>query len=187
KVRLGAVRDQSTPWPEAGANACRLRQPALTALLALHASEELHQLQLIRLVELIYVIQRDFLDRASWAELTALLESAQACRFVFPAFELCERLVPGIVDPDFRSRVGRYAHGRLRRAVERISPATAQRVDRLSLEERLLWADGVTQTVRRLAYLAWPVRARHSRRPLATVYRERFYRVLRGRLRLHDR
>ena len=186
-IRLGDVRLHSKPWPELGPNARRLREPALLALLALHASEELHLLQLIRVIELVEVMRRDFSEPNSWTELIALLEQCDACRFVYPAFELSERLAQGTVDPDFRRRIAQHAHPRLVRLVDRSSPATAQRVDRLSLEERMLWADGPIETMRRLAYLAWPVRAKHSRRPLRSVYRDRFYRLLRGRFGLQDR
>ena len=186
-IRLGDVRAHSEPWPDLGPNARRLRQPALLALLALHAGEELHLLQLIRVIELVEVMRRDYSTPSSWTELSALLEETEASRFVYPALELSERLAPGTVDPDFRRRLARHAHARLVRLVDRTSPATAQRVDRLSLEERLLWADGPVETLRRLAYLAWPVRARHSRRPLRSVYRDRFYRLLRGRFGWQDR
>jgi hypothetical protein len=186
-IRLGDVRAHSEPWPALGSNARRLRQPVLFALLALHASEELHLLQLIRVIELVEVMRRDFRAAGNWTELIALLEQTDACRFVYPAIELSERLAPGTVDPDFRRRIAQHAHPRLVRLVDRTSPATAQRVDRLSLEERMLWADGPIETIRRLAYLAWPVRARNSRRPLRSVYRDRFYRLLRGRLGWQDR
>jgi hypothetical protein len=186
-IALGRLDEHAVAWPQRGRNAFRLREPAGTALLALHMSEELHQLQLIRLIELVLVLRREYTNSAQWADLSALLERSRAEAFVYPAFELAERLAPGCVDADFRRYLAGHAHSRLVRVVDGLRPASAHRVERLSLEERLLWARGPWQTLRRLAYLAWPTRAGRSRRPLRAVYRERWYRLVRGRLGLSDR
>jgi hypothetical protein len=159
-----------------------LAQPLLTAFLATHASEELHQLQLLRLVELAMVVRTDVARAAlGWNELLALLELEGALRFTYPAFALTERLAPGTVDPDFLARVTASATPRMRRLIGALSPAGALRPDRVSLEERFLWADGPLETVRRAAYLLWPAHAARSLRPLRTVYAERLYRVVRRR------
>lgn len=180
-VQLGPLSDHAVPGTEV-LHTRKLREPANLAFLALHASEQLHQLQLIRLVELVEVMRRNYAQPAAWADLAALLERYGAMRFGYPAFELAERLVPGTVDPEFRRRLAYHAHPRLRRVVENVSPATAQRPDRLSLEESLLWAVGAWQIVRRIAYLLWPARITRSRRSIAAAYQERLYRLFRGRI-----
>lgn len=181
-VRLGELKDCTEPWRGDAVRA--LHRHENLAYLALHASQELHQLQLLRVVELILVMRRDFGARADWADLRILLQRLDALRFVYPAFELAERLVPNTVPADFMAALAAAAHPRLLRVVESLRPATAQRIDRLTLEDRLMWADGWWETAGRLAYLVWPTRARHSRRALPLVYRERLYRLLRGRFRL---
>jgi Uncharacterised nucleotidyltransferase len=184
RVSFGPLHDDTTiPLPALHPRARALAQPLLAAFLATHASEELHHLQLIRLFELALVLRGDGASGAlAWPELTALLERADALRFAYPAFELTERLAPGTLDPAFRARLAASATPRMRRIVGALSPGSALRPDRLSLEERFLWTRGPVETVRRAAYLLWPRHAARSRRPLRAVYAERLYRIVRGRV-----
>lgn len=169
--------------PALHAHASVLAQPLLVAFLATHASEELHQLQLLRLVELALVIRSDAARGAlAWSELHALLALNDALRFTYPAFALTERLAPGTVDAEFLARVTASATPRMRRLVAGLTPAGALRPDRVSLEERFLWADGPVETLRRAAYLLWPAHAARSLRPLRSVYAERLYRIMRRRV-----
>jgi hypothetical protein len=175
------------PLPTLHPAARALAQPVLTAFLATHASEELHHLQLVRLVELALVIRQDVETGALvWGELAALLDEAGALRFAFPALELAERLAPGTLDPGFRMRLAAAATPRMRRIVGGLSPASALRPDRLSLEDRFLWTSGAAETLRRAAYLLWPSHAARSSRPLHVVYAERLYRLVRGRISLRS-
>jgi hypothetical protein len=160
-----------------------LRQPLLTAFLATHASEELHHLQLVRLVELALVMRADAAaGTLDWDALGAVLERARALRFACPALELTERLAPGTLDPAFRTRLDAAATPRMRRIVGGLTPGGALRPDRLSLEERFLWTSGPVATARRAAYLIWPLHAHRSRRPLRALWTERLYRIVRGRV-----
>lgn len=169
------------PAPGLHPSARVLGQPWLTAFLAAHASEELHQLQLVRLVELALVIRHDTADRSlSWAPLDSLLEHLDAHRFVWPAFELTEQLAPGTLDPDFRARLEAAATPRMRRVLARLSPGTAQRLDGLSLDERFFWARGPAETLRRLGHLLWPTRGEST--PLRRVYARRLAGMIRGRI-----
>jgi len=171
------------PAPALHPSALVLGQPWLTAFLAAHASEELHHLQLVRLVELVLVIRKDTASGSlEWAALGALIDRLGARRFVWPAFELAERLAPGTVDPAFRESLAADTTPRMRRVVDRLSPGTAQRLDGLSLDERFLWARGPTETLRRLAHLIWPTRGESAR--LYHVYARRLTGLLRGRVRL---
>jgi hypothetical protein len=170
------------PAPELHASARILAQPLLAMYLAAHASEELHQLQLIRLVELALLLQRDAASGVlDWSELDSMLLSRAAHRFTFPAFELVERLLPGTVDPWFRGRLASLATPRMRAVVGRMSPATAQRLDGLSLDERFLWTDGLVETVRRFLHLFRPPR---DGRSLARHWTDRVTRLMRGRVSL---
>ena len=103
-----------------------LAQPLLAASLAAHASEGLHNLSMVRLVELVLVLRR---DRARgelvWADLCSVLERADAMRFTYPAFEMAERLVPGTLEPAFRSRLVEAAPARMRRVMA--GPSALQR------------------------------------------------------------
>jgi hypothetical protein len=183
-IHLGALADHIVPCTEVPGT-LRLREPANLALLALHASEQLHQLQLVRLVEIVEVIRRNYRSAESWTDLVALLEQHDAMRFTYPAFELAERLVPGILDAGFRQRLTNQVPARVRRVVEGLSPATAQRPEHISLEMSLLWTEGAWQTIRRIGYLIWPARVSRSRRSLWAAYRERLFRLLRRRIGIH--
>ncbi|MGH7500873.1 MAG: nucleotidyltransferase family protein [Longimicrobiales bacterium] len=157
-----------------------LTQPLLTAYLAAHASEELHQLQLIRLVELVLLVRRDSASGAlDWRELNALLVNRAAHRFTYPAFDLAERLVPGTIDAWFRRQLSRHASERMQAVVARIGPGTAQRLDELSLDERFLWTEGPFEAVRRFLHLLAPPRDGQS---IMRHWTDRLTRLIRGRV-----
>lgn len=186
RVSFGPVATCSARWHDRVVQV--LDQPLLTAFLASHASEDLTNLTMIRLAELALVIRRDrregrFHDDA----LLALLERTGTTRFVYPALELAERLVPGTITGALRKSLARAANRRLRRVVDRLTPATAQRLVGLSMEERFLWAVGLSGHARRLAYMLWPEAAGGSLRALASIYRDRLYRLLRGRVTMGGR
>ena len=65
-----------------------LAQPYVTAFLALHASYDLVQMQLVRLVELVLVIRADLRKRAfDWAAFATLIRETGIERFVQPALK----------------------------------------------------------------------------------------------------
>jgi hypothetical protein len=182
-VRLGDVDRLTEPWPELAPNARRLKPVANVAALALHVSKEWHRLQLIRVVELVLVLRKDFgNNQAIWGDLEALLDRARAMRFTYPAFELVDRLVPGTVPPNFRRAVAQHAHERLVRVVDGLRPGAAQRIERLSLADALIWSDGAWQIIRRLLDLLIPIRLSRSGRSITAIHRERLYQLLRGRI-----
>jgi hypothetical protein len=174
------------PSPEIHPATSVLRQPLLSVYLAAHASEELHQLQLVRIVELIEVVRRDSKSgRLDWAEFSKALRATGASRFVYPAFELAERLAPGLLPEPVRSVISAAATPRMRRVLETMSPATAQRLEGLSLDERFLWASGPFESARRLFHMLWPTRGESAALP--HVYLSRFTRLIRGRVTLRRR
>lgn len=171
------------PCPEVHPEARGLPQPLLTAFLALHASEGLHNLTLLRLVELVLVIRRDRREGSlEWRALAASLEEAGGLRFAAPALELAERLVPGTLDPSFRERLRASMPPGMRREMAGLRPAGAQRMGRLSLAERFLWASGPVEHVKRALYMLWPGWLRGSPGKLARTYVERLWRLGRGRV-----
>jgi len=183
-IRFGPIDSRNTRhMPELHPAAHVLVQPWLTAYLAAHASEELHQLQLVRIVELAAVIRHDVASGAlDWLELQSMIRWLDMSRFVFPAFELVERLLPGTVDPAALAEMAASATPRMRRVLGRIGPATAQRLEGTTLDERFIWSSGPVETVRRFAHMIWPTRGESS--SLRQIYGARIKRLLQGRVRL---
>lgn len=165
--------------PELGAPVKVLRQPALLLYHALHASEGLYNLTLIRVVELVLMIRRDSESGAlDWGELRAVLDRQDAGRFVYPAFAMAERLAPGTVHRRLLESLTSAATPAMRSVVSIRSPAGAQRLDVLSLRERFMWCATPGDYVRRLVHMAAPAPAGRSVRRLAAKYVERVYRLL---------
>jgi hypothetical protein len=160
-----------------------LGQPLLVLLLATHASEGLHGLSLIRLVELALVIRRDVGSGAlDWRELADAAEEVGAPRFAYPALRLCEMLAPGSVPAEAMARFAARATPQMQRVLARLTPGTAQRLDRLSLGERFMWAGTAAERARRLAYALWPAPAGGTLAGLGGIYAGRAWRVARGRV-----
>ncbi len=182
-VRLEIRADDIRAAPRPFVPAAVLKQPLLAAYLALHASEELHQLQLIRIVELVEVLRTDTATGSlDWAALAERLEAVGGARFAFPAFELADQLVPGAVDPVLLDRLRAAAPPRMRRVLARIGPGTAQGLDGVSLDERFMWASGPVELARRCWRLLVPPEA--GPRAIARAWSARALRLLRGRVRL---
>jgi hypothetical protein len=71
----------------------------------------------------------------------------------------------------------------LRHLADSLTPAGAQRLDDLALGERFIWGSGPADHLRRVTHMLLPGGERGSWRALARLYRERSYRLLRGRVR----
>ncbi len=183
-VRLDRLlaHDAGGAWgPAPGARV--LGQPLLLLLLATHASEGLHGLSLIRLVELALVVRRDAESGTlDWREVVEAAEEVGALRFAYPALHLCGMLAPGSVPGEAMARFAARATPRMRRVLARLTPGTAQRLDRLSLEERFMWAGTAAERARRLVYALWPAPAGRSLAGLGRIYAGRAWRVARGRV-----
>lgn len=180
-VDLAPAGVQTEPWDLAGDGVRILTQPLLTAFLALHASEELHHLRLVRLFELISVIRRDLeCERLGWSALTELLRSTGTLRFTYPAFALAEKLAPTTVSRDLLSAARDAATRLMRRVVDALEPEAALRLHRRSILERVMWAATPAETLRCVSAAWHPGRTNAS--PLRQVLAERFFRVVRGRV-----
>jgi hypothetical protein len=181
RVALEHPADHAVPW-DTGLP-LRVPDPAhLIAILATHLSGELFGMRLLRLVELVLVIrgerERGGLD---WAEVEMVLDRTGALRFAYPALALTEQLAPGTIEAGIVARA-RAASTRIGRAVvDQLTPATPLLQERVSLAERLMWASGPVQIVRRLAQMVMPP-ADTPLPQLLRVYQGRLRRALAARL-----
>jgi hypothetical protein len=135
-----------------------LAQPLLLTYLALHASSHFYGITLVRLIELVLVAQRDFAGHPDrWEAFGDLVVRTGSSRFVFPALDLAERLVPGSIDERVLSGIAGAAPWRLRRLVRRMTPATAPRLHPYpALRERFVWLGSSREVLAALLWLAWP-------------------------------
>jgi hypothetical protein len=132
-------------------------------------------MRLLRLVELILVVRREREHgKLDWAAVEMVLNRSGALRFAYPALALAEHLAPGTIETGILARA-RAASTRFGRAVvEQLTPGTPLLQERVSLAERLMWASGPIQIMRRLVQMVMPP----ADTPLPHVFR-----VYQGRLR----
>ena len=158
-----------------------LDQPLLALHLAVHAGHGLHNLTLLRLVELILVIRRDTESgRLSWLDFAALAAAADAFGYAYPALAFAEQLAPGTIPPDILAGSARAAPRRAVEVVRRLTPATAQRIGRLSLAEHFMWTAGPRGWARQLSADLVP---RTSFKRSLQIYRARGWQLFGGGLR----
>ncbi len=173
-ARLDAARpmDAGSRWGPCR-SAMTLDQPLLLLHLAVHAGSGLQNLTLLRLIELNLVIRRDAaVGSLSWDEFLAMGEDTGSLGFAYPALRLSEDLAPGTVPTAVLDRCTRRAPAAVVRIVGRLTPATAQRIDRTSMAQHFMWAVGWKGRMRQLgADLVAP----------ASAWEKRAWRLLRGR------
>jgi len=172
--------DGARPLDGRGPSAAPLDQPLLLLHLAVHAGGGLHNLTLLRLVELHFVIRRDGADGGlSWPAFVRTGRAIGALGYAYPALRLCEDLVPGTVPAWVLERCAAAAPARVVRIVARLAPATAQRVERSSIAEHFMWSAGWPGLCRQLAADLVPAR---SWRAAWSIYERRAWQMLRGRV-----
>jgi hypothetical protein len=155
-----------------------LDQPLLLLHLATHAGAGWQNLTLLRLVELVLVIRRDVAaGELSWDAFLELGRWTEALGYAYPALCLADRLAPS-VPRDVLARCAEYAPRAVRAAVARMTPASAQRIDRNSIEEHFMWATGWSGRLRMLA--ADLVPADRSWLELRRIYEARAWSFIRG-------
>jgi hypothetical protein len=144
-------------WEFEGRQAQILAQPLLTAYLALNASYSAHELRLLHLAELAFVIRQDTSrGHLRWTELADLLASTGTARFVYPALELAERLVPGTIDPLVRQQITAVSTSRMRHVVDAIDATGLEGFMQRSLTDKLMWARGPRELVQNVSEVLWP-------------------------------
>ena len=167
-------------WP-VDTRAGVLGQPLLLIHLAAHAGAGWQSLTLLRLVELVLVIRQDVAAGAlSWDAFLDVGARTGALSYAYPALHLAEKLAPGVVPGDVLDHCVAKVPGVVRDTLERLTPATAQRIDRNSVGEHFMWAQGWQDRLRQLA-LDIQLRGR-SWPELRRVYEERAWRLIRGRV-----
>lgn len=180
RLDLGGPMDSRRPWACSPA-AVALDQPLLLFHLAIHAGAGLQNLTLLRLVELSLVIRRDTAEgRLSWEAFLAMGQRTGLLGFAYPALRLCEDLTPGTVPETVLERCAHAAPRGVPRIVRRLTPATAQRIDRTSIAEHFMWSDGWRQRAEQLAADIAPRVG--SWRALWSIYEKRAWRLVRGRV-----
>ncbi len=138
-------------------SAVGLGQPYLAAFLALHTSYELIRMRLIRLVELLWVLEMDSLHGAlKWGEFLSLVKEQKLARFVYPALALCESLRPGSVDPEVLEYTEDEATPRLRRVTRQVESENFAPLMQRSLDDKLMWARGFKELMLNLSEWIWP-------------------------------
>jgi hypothetical protein len=160
-----------------------LDQPLLLLHLAVHAGSGLQNLTLLRLVELGLVIRQDLASEAlDWRGFLEAGGRAGLLGYAYPALNLADQLWPGATPGWVLERCAAEAPAGVRRVVGRLAPATAQRIERGSLQEHFMWTSGWAERMRQLA--ADLVPAAGSWRELMWIYERRAWSLIRGRLTL---
>jgi hypothetical protein len=155
-----------------------LDQPLLALHLAVHAGHGLHNLTLLRLVELVLVIRHDTgSGRLSWLDFAALAAATDAFGYAYPALALAEQLAPGTIPAEVLAGSARAAPRRAIAVVRRHSPATAQRLGRMSLAEHFMWTRSPGGWARQVAADLVP---HASLRRSLEIYRTRGWQLLGG-------
>jgi hypothetical protein len=155
-----------------------LDQPLLLLHLAAHAGAGWQNLTLLRQVELVLVIRQDLAaDRLSWDAFLDVGGRTCALGYAYPALHLADKLAPGTVPAKVLDECASRAPRAVRRALERLTPATAQRIDRASLDEHFMWAEGWRARLRQLASDILPA---GSWSEFRRIYEERAWRLIRG-------
>jgi hypothetical protein len=108
--------------------------------LAVHASVPFVSLTMIRLIELVLVIESVKGDRSRfWDRFLTLAEETGAASSAYPALHFANNLVEGTVPEAVLQILERQVPAAARRVIGRLTPATCQRMQRYSLEERFMW------------------------------------------------
>jgi hypothetical protein len=172
-----ASRSQWSVDPKAGV----LDQPLLLLHLATHAGVGWQNLTLLRQVELVLVIRKDFATGTlSWDAFLELGGKMGAIGYVYPALRLANKLAPGSVPQSVLEICAASAPRAVQRALAQLSPATAQRIDRNSMGEHFMWAEGWRGRLRLAARDLLP--ADRSWPEFRRIYEERVWRLIRGRV-----
>lgn len=176
---LGRPMASISRWPVDG-RAGVLDQPLLLLHLAAHAGAGWQNLTLLRQVELVLVIRQDLVaGRLSWPGFLEIGARTGALGYAYPALALADRLAPGLVPSVVLDHCAARTPSPVRHALERLTPATAQRIERNSVGEHFMWAEGWPGRLRLLASDILPaVRWPEFRR----IYEERAWRLIRGRV-----
>ncbi len=159
-------------WP-VSSDARVLRQPLLLAVLAAHASQQLINLSLVRLVELALVVRADEASgELDWDALMRLLNEIGP-RYAYPAFFACEKLLPGTIAPAILRACEADAPAGLRRLLAGRAVSSLQPLDRHSFAERYMWISGWRNRLRRFVHELNPGSINRTPAEMFAVYLNR--------------
>lgn len=131
-----------------------LAHPSLATFLAVHASYNPHEIQLVRLVELALVLRSE--DRYDWTGLAQYLHDTDAARFAYPAFALVKHLFPHTVDDAFLHAIEPAATAATRRMTRALAVSGTLRLPRRSIVEKFMWVRGPREWLGALREAVWP-------------------------------
>ena len=154
-ARMGQVPFEAVcPWDIDGHSVRVFAQPLLLVHLAVHTATNIHELQLVRLVELALVI-RDGVEtgKLRWEDVSDLISELGVARFAHPTLELTERLVPGILDPSFRVQGLSMTTGRVGRVIDQRISSGLSVGGRRSADQVIVWARGPLEFLKAAAYV----------------------------------
>jgi hypothetical protein len=170
----------SSRWPPCPA-AAALDQPLLLLHLAAHAGAGLHNLSLLRLVEVALVCRHgSFNGSLSWDTFLEIGARTGASGYAFPALRLCEELAPGTVPGAVLEACADQVPPSALRLLVCLTPANAQRIERSSMAEHFMWSKG---WIGRLRQIASDLLPSSSWRTLWSIYERRAWSLIRGRIR----
>lgn len=168
--------ETSGPWP-LDDSAGVLSQPLLLLYLAVHAGGGLQSLTLLRMVEIVLVARRDSPSGSlSWDEFLHQGAATNALGLAYPALSMAEKLSPATIPSHVMEICAELAPRRAHAVLDKLVPATVQRVDRASVAEHFMWVSGGSGWARQLASDLAP------RSDFWPIYKDRFHRLLRGRI-----
>jgi hypothetical protein len=177
---LGRPMASGGRWP-VDSRARVLDQPLLLLHLATHAGAGWQNLTLLRQVELVLVIRQDLAAaQLSWDAFLEVGARTGALSYAYPALHLAEKLAPGAVPQEVLDHCAARTPAAVRRALEPLTPAMAQRIDRNSVGEHFMWGLGWRGRLRLLASDIVP--SARSWPELRKIYEERAWRLIRGRV-----
>lgn len=149
--------------------------------IACHAGCGLANLRMLRLVELVLLIECAQKSATfSWEAFAELGEQTGTLKHAFAALHLTSMLVPSSIPEDILRRTRADVPTAARRLIERLKPATAHTITRCSIEERYMWSDTSLRKVRQAIHDLVPFEMTPAE-AVATIAR-RMRRVIRGTL-----
>ena len=179
RLDLAKPMDSVAVW-QGHSRAKVLSQPLLLLHLAVHAGAGLHNLTMLRLIELEAIIRNDTAaGLLSWDGFLALARETGSLGYAYPALRMCDKLAPGTVPQSVLTRCSRHAPAAVIRIVDGLEPATAQRVARSSIAEHFMWAGHWRD---RLGQLAFDMVAPGPWRSIGPIYKKRAWQLFRRRI-----
>jgi hypothetical protein len=183
--QLGSGAFDSTRTIEIDGEPIRvLEQPYLAAFLALHLSIHFRTVQLVRLLELVWVMRGDSRSgRLDASEFETLLRRTDTGRFVYPALALAEDLAPGTVEAPLLTRLAKEVSPRMMRVLDKIRRQEMGALNSHSPDVLFAWAVGPKELLMNAMELVLPSEDTISDLPAIFMRRFRFI-VHRWRARL---